>query len=289
MILLAGLTAFVIAASLFAVLFHIARQARSDASERATRTLNALGLTLGGEVLKKYTLEGELDGVAVTFTGQSSRAAPGARPDEAAVEVFAADLSLPLPNCLICRAEDTERMMGPLISTPRTATGHAQFDKTYEVYLASEETRVASAPGYRDRSGSTMSWAQPEILDRLLDLKLLWLRVREQRCEITFPPLSPEDAVRAVATCRNINNALHGRSLTDVRSGPPGPISKVAELVDNLSYSPFIAAFWAIFLGFILGNALNIPMLHIGLLIGSSILILSSAIWALKLRSHLAR
>lgn len=289
MSLFAALTAFLIAASLFVFLLRIARQIRSDDMERATRTLNALGLTLGGDVLKKYTLEGELDGVAVTFTGQGSRAAPGARPDEAQVDVFAAELSLPLPNCFICRATDTERMMGPLIPTPRTVTGHAQFDKTYEVYLASEETRSASEPGYRDRPGSAMSWAQPEILDRLLDLKLLWVRVREQRCEITFPPLSPEDAVRAVATCRNINNALHGRSLTDVSSGPRGSVSEVTELVDNISYIPFIAAFWAIFLGFILGNLLEIPAVHVGLLIGSSIMILLSAIWALKLRSQLAR
>jgi hypothetical protein len=91
-----------------------------------------------------------------------------------------------LADQLVCAASEVDAVMGPMPSVPRVKTGFAPFDHRYALF------------------GGPAPWAKRALVERFLELGLRWLRVREGRCEIAFPPLATEDLPRAIALAATV-------------------------------------------------------------------------------------
>ncbi|MFO0593205.1 MAG: hypothetical protein U0441_37020 [Polyangiaceae bacterium] len=275
---------FVVGAFLYAYVLNAVLRARRAYIGETTRALEAVGLKAKGNSGGPFVLNANDGDVHVEATGPVKRAAPGARPDEARVEVCAVDLPLPLPDCLICRADEVDRMMGPLSPFPRTRTGHIEFDERYRVYFSGDAATSGADAGYRDGAvGNRVSWAQPAILERLLELELRWLRVRDQQCEATFPVLAPTDMVRALRTCENLGRLARGRSLTPVSPGPLAPLRDPSKLLNNVIFPPLMGIFWTMLLSFFVSYALGFSAWDTGFSFVGAILLLNAIIVAPKL------
>ena len=277
-------TIFVFGAFLYAYVLHAVLRARRAYVAEKTRALEALGLNVQGSRRGIFVLTSTDGGVNVEATGPVKRPAPGARPGEAPIEVCAVDLRLPLPDCLICRAEEVDRMMGPVTPFPPTRTGHSAFDEGYRAYFSGEAPSSEKEAGYREgTSGKTMSWAQPAILDRLLELRLRWLRVRDQQCEAAFPVLAPADMVRALRTCENLGHVARGRSLTPVPPGPLAPLHDPSKLLDNVIFAPLIGIFWAVLISVLVIHNSGFSVLDSGFGVVGTVLLANAILVATKL------
>jgi hypothetical protein len=166
----------------------------------ATQALERTGLVVSGDPLGSYALVGRAHDVDITLENGDAKPRPGVTQESEPVCLVkvAADLA----DQLVCVASEVDAVMGPLPSVPRIKTGFAPFDQRYAVF------------------GGPAPWAQPALLQRFLDLGLRWLRVREGRCEIAFPPLATDDLPRAIALGATVARLPSGAVPVEAARGP---------------------------------------------------------------------
>lgn len=194
----------------------------------ALATLEETGLSLDGDPLGTFTLGGRSSGVDLVLENASVENRPG--PSDDSVVVCMLRAAVPLADMIVCRASDIDRTMGALPNAERARTGHAGFDARYAVFVS----RVQSE--YRGADPAEVGpWAAPATLDRLMDLGLDWMRVRDGKAEIAFAGrLSVEDVGRGLAVAANVARGSRGEPLVDVRAGfrtssPPSlPVSSLS-------------------------------------------------------------
>jgi hypothetical protein len=234
------------------VYLHIEGNAvRGAVSNWVRGILGELGIAFDGNPLGTYVLTGSVHGTALKAENYAERAPPGAREDESKKTVCIIELPLAVPDLIVCRTADVDRVMGPLPAVPRTLTGHDDFDKVYSLFV-SNTTAVpdAAGSGYR-QSGATgaLGWAKPPILDRLTDLSLEWMRVRTGACELAFKPFQPTGMVRAVLTCANLSRSATGAAWIPVPARDFSASIDIKEAGSTLLFGPLTGAFWGGVLG----------------------------------------
>lgn len=188
------------------------RQAEADAAAKLTEA----GLGANGDLLGAFNAR-PLEGVDVVVKNRQSQTRPGA--SEPTGTACIARVEVALEDQIVCKVSEADLVMGPLPAVPRVRTGHAPFDEAYTVFVGS----AGGAPSGSYRAAPVAggaSWAQPPILEALLELDLLWLRVQEGRAELAFPPLEVEDVARAVAIAIAIEHAAIGRPYPALARGP---------------------------------------------------------------------
>lgn len=161
-------------------------------------------------------------------------------------------VALPLPNQIACRAADADVVMGPLPSSPRFITGHAAFDNAYAVFIG-PSTRVAGAESYRAAPvNGDVPWVQTRVLERLLELDLLWLRVRDGQADLAFPTLAIEDVKHALAVGTAFERAAYGKP------GPPLAAGRRTTAESWPQIMPALVGVWGagVFPGLFLGSLL---------------------------------
>ena len=195
-----GAPLLVVAALWSLVLSWSARRLQRRLVDAARAELDATGLSHTGDPLGAYTLSGAVHGVDVVLENGSSHARPGVR--EESVLSCLVRVEARLDDQIVCRAAEVDGVMGPLPSAPRRRTGSEAFDAAYATF------------------GGATPWAQPSVLDGMRDLRLLWLRARDGRCELAFPALMPARLPRAATLAANVSRASSGQPVVDMPRGP---------------------------------------------------------------------
>ncbi|RYE85867.1 MAG: hypothetical protein EOO75_16465, partial [Myxococcales bacterium] len=207
MLPLLALSLFLVACALTKLLARADRRRREAATAAATAELSATQLTPSGDVLASYELRGTAQGEPVELLGDTTRPLPGASQQEA--RVCLVRVAAPLADLLVCRQGEVDVIMGPLPATPRLRAGHAPFDAQYAIFRSATGGDEAS---YRDGAGvARLPWARPELLERLQQLGLRWLRVRDGRAELAFPRLPPTAAIEASEAAAAFARAAAGK------------------------------------------------------------------------------
>lgn len=209
-----ALMAIAILVSLLRERSEKAERARAEAEARGT--IEATGLAVDGNPLGSYSLRGQFATVDLVLDNGKAEKLPGPSSETSTVCMVRVDA--PLPDMVVCSASEIDRVMGPLPSAERVRTGHAGFDARYAVFIAREQSHYRGV-----EPASAGPWAAPATLDRLLDLDLAWMRVREGKVEIALAVLSPEDVARGLAVGANVARASRGEALIDVRPGVVEP------------------------------------------------------------------
>ncbi len=213
--------------------------------------LREKGVLLKGDPFGSYSVEVSVPGLTVEARNAVLRRRPGTREDESSETVCLVEVPLQAPDFIVCRADVADIVMGPLPAVPRTRSGHSLFDAVYSIFAAPGSP--VAAPGYRDAPiVANIAWAQPAIVERLLELGLRWIRVREARAEIAFDPLQAQDAVRAALTCANIVRAAAGAGLMGVALG--------ARCAAPLTSEPLLVVFTGLGGGIFLGLCVALPV-----------------------------
>lgn len=287
MFMIVSLIVIALAGGCMLYLFLEGSAAQRILSAWSDAKLAELGIAVEGDSLKDYRLHGSVHGAEVEVHAMVERAPPGAREDEPKKTVCVIKLALPLPDLIVCRSTDVDRVMGPLPAVPRTRTGHADFDKVYSLFVSSGATgdQGGAEGGYR-RPGTIgpLGWAKPPILDRLTDLGLVWMRAREGACELAFEIFVPEDTVRAVVTSANMLRALTGAALIPVPAGEPVPKRDAAGPRNLALFGPVAGGLWAIILAMPLSVGLDLSMTETVLCVIGGVSLICCAIGASKLR-----
>lgn len=220
-----GLVLIAFAVALSYLLRRFERLDREGAMARARQTLEATGLTLVGDPLGAFTLRGRSSGVDLVLENATDAPRPGRSGESSRVCMVRVDV--PLADMVVCRASEVDLTMGPLPSVERARTGHAKFDEQYAVFIGRAQSE------YRGGAPSVVGpWGASATLERLMDLGLQWMRVRDGKAEIAVCPLSVEDVARGLAVSANVARASRGEPLVDVRAGflAPQPWLPVASL-----------------------------------------------------------
>ncbi len=259
-----------------------ARAARRVVLTWSREKLCELGIALEGDPLGAYTLHGSVHGAELKVHSRVDRAPPGAREDESKKTVCAVELPLAVPDLIVCRTVEVDRVMGPLPAVPRTLTGHADFDKVYSLFVSNTTAgpEVYGA-GYRQSgAGGALGWAKPPILDQLNELGLEWMRVRSGACDLTFLPFMPEDTVRAAVASANLSRAQAGATLVPERDGPRAADRDASKPLGIIIAGPFFGLFACGFPGSVLIQGLKLPVLEtILFIVGGASLIACVAAW----------
>ncbi len=198
----------------------VARAVRADrrrAEADAAAKFAPAGLLANGDLLGCFVAR-PLEGTDVIVTDRTRHMRPGAKPP--GDEVCLAVLDLPLVDHIVCRAADADAVMGPLPAVPRLHTGHAPFDGEYAVFVG-VTGNAQPAGSYRAAPvASDVPWALLVVLDRFMELGLSWMRVRDGRAELAFPPLEVEDVGRAAALALAIEPIARGGPVPALVRGP---------------------------------------------------------------------
>lgn len=192
---------------------------RSRAEREAMQVLAATGLVPSGDALGTFALRGAVHGIDVELTNRVSKRPPG--PYEGTTTVCVAYAAAPIADQIVCRLVEVDQIMGPLPMVPRVRTNHMQFDATYAVFVGSVGEAVGGS--YRSTSSpSAVPWAQPSLLDRLIEFDLQWLRVQEGHVELVFRPLPVEAAKRVGELIAAVVLACHGKGIPTLAAGNLG-------------------------------------------------------------------
>lgn len=211
---------FVAVAAWVALIARACFRLRADAIQAIRKALAPIGGSLHGNPFDSYVLRTTVEGIDVQVHNRAVRKRPGAREDDSSKTVCAIELPLDGPDLIVCRMEEVDAVMGPLPSAVRKRSGHAAFDAQYAIFASAAEPETG--PSYRGPPlTKSTAWAQPAVVERLIELKLQWMRLREGRGEVVFEPFEAEDAVRGVRTCANIARAISGAQPERVEPGPP--------------------------------------------------------------------
>lgn len=259
-----------------------ARAARRVALTWSREKLCELGIALEGDPLGAYTLHGSVHGAELEVHSRVESAPPGAREGEGKKTVCVVKLPLAVPDLIVCRSVEVDRVMGPLPAVPRTLTGHADFDKVYSLFVSNTTAGPeVSGAGYRQSgAGGALGWAKPSILDRLTELGLEWMRVRAGACELTFLPFMPEDTVRAAIASANLSRAQAGTTLVPDGSGLRAADRDASKPLEVIIAGPFLGLFACGFPGTLLMKGLDLPVLETVLfIVGGASLIGCIAAW----------
>jgi hypothetical protein len=198
------------------VLRRSANAASRNAEAAAVNELANTGLSLSGNVLGTFELRGPMRGVDVELTNLTTQKKPGA--SEESVTACVVRVELPLADQIVCKTSEIDLIMGPLPTAPRVRCDYANFDAAYAIFVI--PTNEVSEGSYRSHAEmSAAPWAQPQLLDRLLELDLLWLRVRERRAEFVFPPLALVDVDRAARLVSAVALTSHGKVIPPLSGG----------------------------------------------------------------------
>ena len=196
-----------------------AHNLRSRAEREAMQVLAATGLVPSGDALGTFALSGAVHGIDVELTNRVSKRPPG--PYDGNATVCVAYAAAPIADQIVCRLAQVDQIMGPLPMVPRIRTNHAQFDAEYAVFVGSAGEPIGAS--YRSASNpSAAPWAQPSLLDRLLEFDLQWLRVQGGRVELVFRPLPAEAAKRVGELIAAVALASHGKAIPVLAAGNPG-------------------------------------------------------------------
>jgi hypothetical protein len=161
----------------------------------------------------------------VAVTNGASLQRPGG--DVWEIDRCVARVAVPLADQIVCKADQAERMMGPLPAAPRVRTGHWAFDGAYAIFVGSSAGRTAGSYRAAIVEGDT-PWAQAPVLDGFLDLGLRWMRIHDGTAELVFPQLAIEDVVRAMGVAHAVERAAQGKPLPAIERGPKRPGSGMA-------------------------------------------------------------
>lgn len=237
-----GLALMAVAVVLSLLLQRSERSARGRAEALARGTLEETGLSLSGDPLGTFTLRGRSSGVDLVLENGAIEKRPG--PSDESSVVCMVRVAVPIADMVVCRASEIDRTMGPLPSAERVRTGHAGFDARYAVFIGRAQSH------YRGVDPSVAGpWAAPATLDRLMDLGLEWLRVRDGNAEIALSRLSDEDVARAIAVGANVARASRGEPLVVVRAGS---LASRPSLPDSSHFSTWAGAgVLGLFVGFV--------------------------------------
>lgn len=200
------------------VVVSLARTGAARDETRVRREMRAavrrsLGLDIDGDPLVAYSMRGEMHGVETSIEGRMTPPLPGAFPH---VVVTAITVRTSLPDQIVCRKADVEKVMGSLPSVPRRTTGDPRFDEQFAVFVgASTQEQPA---GYRDPPAgvSSIPWADPTTLEAMITHGLLFLRVRDGACLLAFPPKRPHEVEPLVAVAANVARRPAGEPLVIV-------------------------------------------------------------------------
>jgi hypothetical protein len=218
MTLLIGAALLLIAFLTTSILLRSAKAERRNATSAATKLLELTGLAVSGDVLDTFVLRGLVNGVEVELTNRQSKTRPGVSDGEMTTCVVR--VALPIVDQMVCKVVDVDQIMGPLPTTPRIRTGHDPFDAVYAIFVVATGETVGGS--YRSISTSRPPpWAQSSLLDRLLELDLLWLRVQEGKAELVFPPLPVEEVGRAALLAAGVALGSSAKTLPPFAVGAP--------------------------------------------------------------------
>jgi hypothetical protein len=232
-------------------IWHECATATRLLSAKIRSALHEQGVVLQGNPFGSYSVEVNASGFMVRAKSAVSRKRPGTREDESSETVCLVELAFQTADFIVCRSSVVDAVMGPLPAVPRVRTGHAAFDAAYSVFAA--PASIVATPGYRDAPVPTnIAWAQPAIVERLLELGLRWMRVREAQAEVTFDPLQPQDAVRAALTCVNIVRGAAGAGLMGVTPG--------ARIQAPDTSGPLLLALFGVGAGLFLSVCVGLPV-----------------------------
>jgi hypothetical protein len=231
------LLALTIAALLLTVAVRLvhAREVETTLESERQRRMSFLqeeGLTLQGDLLRFFELQGPYQGHDVEFVSRVFLRFPGT--SDGSHYCYRARFRAPLQDMFVCQASWTDTMMGPIPAVPRTRTGDPKFDETYSVFIA-PQTGLVEADFRTSPPAALLSWARPTVLDQLLQLQPAYLRVKDGECEVVGPPQfdhrTAQEQARAagaiVALCTNIARAAKGAAA--VEALPPeswGPVTQ---------------------------------------------------------------
>lgn len=251
MLLLIDVVLLALAWGIGRYLITIDQGERRRAEEVANAKLAEVGLQANGDVLTKYVAR-TMGDVDVVVRNPKSVTRPGA--PEPTGEACVARVALRLDDQIVCKASEADLVMGPLPAVPRIRTGHGAFDEAYAVFVGvageapAGSYRAAPAPG-------GASWAQPAILEGLMELDLLWMRVQDGQADLAFPPLAIEDVGRVAALAAAIEHAAVGGPTPVLARGPRLPWRAREDVKEKL--------------GMVWGAAALIGVAPVGVAIGS--------------------
>ena len=191
--------------------------ARRVATAEAAAKLAGAGLKTTGNPLGSFTAH-PVEGAGMAVANRTRPVRPGAT--EPGDEACVVSIDLPLVDQIVCSAADVDKVMGPLPAVPRVRTGHERFDTAYAVFIGVNGAAPPASSYRMAPVAGDVPWAQPALLDRLLELDLLWMRVRDGQAQLAFPPLEAEDVGRATALARAFEQAARGLPLPPLVRGP---------------------------------------------------------------------
>lgn len=239
-----GLLAMALAATmvLLARGWRARRRVATDLKERlASEGLQTQGDVLGTFIARSAAMAN------VVVTNRTPLRRPGS--SEQAIPTCVARVAVPLEDQIVCVVVEVEAVQRAFPALRRVRTDYAPFDYVYAVFVSPSDR--ATTESYRAVPLETrVPWTLwTSILQRLLELNLLWLRIHNGNADIVFPPLEIEDVGRAIELTHAIEREVAGRSVPSLRTGPrvirePEPDAK-----------DVMALIWGVgvFLGFAVG------------------------------------
>ncbi len=211
-ILFIGLVLLAVAIVCSTLLGAAARTDRPRASLRILEVSGLSSLALTGDPFETYTVSGEIHGVDLAIENRLIARRPG--PSEDTVKVCVARVPVLLGDMVVCQASEIDAVMGALPAVPRSRTGHRAFDEGYALFVSQ------ASGGYRGAEPAAAgAWAVPEVLDRLVELDLRWIRVREGTAELAFEVQKAGDLGRVAAVAANVARLSRGQPPVATRAG----------------------------------------------------------------------
>lgn len=255
MLLLIDIALLALAGIITHFLVRAGRDARRRVEADAAAKLAEAGLRADGDLLGKFVAR-PVEGVEVVLENRTFQTRPGAT--EPTEKTCVARIAVPLADQIVCKVSEADLVMGPLPAAPRVRTGHAPFDDVYAIFVGSGGAAPPSGSYRAPPMASDTPWAQPALLEALLELDLLWLRAQEGRVDLVFPPLEAEDVGRAAALAIAFAKAAAGSSVPPLARGP-----RVIQLAWK-DMGDTVGVIWglSVFPGMMLGAVVFAPVLR---------------------------
>lgn len=139
------------------------------------------GISVTGVPFDNYKLNGDIHGVSLQFASDVNSDLPNGTTEP--LRLSQVKFAAPIPDLVLCRTADIDRIMGMLPHVAKTSTTNADFDCQYGLFVTALVEPTAcdfrSAP-----ANAALRWATSEVLQRMLDLKVVSMRVKEGQCEL---------------------------------------------------------------------------------------------------------
>lgn len=232
------------AAIVIAVVVHAAASSARDRILRDVETeemavLEATKMRVTGPALGTFTLEGEYGGVALRLTSPVRRMPPNETDDDLARTALVVSTKTALSDRIVCRETDASRILG---AAPygKLATESVRFDQRF----VTDAGHHRGATAYRAAADDGARFLTAEIAERLVDLDLYWIQIKEHSLELVFAPMRASSVERALAVTANIARVASGRPELPIRSGPADhsdPMANIGSAPSVLRGAAFVA------------------------------------------------